>query len=276
MIAYFLVLVTGLTWLLTGVIAPDSARSGPAHPKVSVYEIISPVPNQVVVDRVDIIGSVNSPELFSYFVEFYRALDVGGKWVPATLPRLEPVIGDRLGTFNTTLLPDGKYDMRLVVLTGGDTKSTLAFGPIVVRNSPMAAATKAAEIARAEARKATADYCEPPACADKMDRASEVSVSIDAPLPGQILSGDVHITGSVEAPDMKSFFVEFSLLAGRNLGDWYPATLPRVESIRSGVIGTWNTRVLKDGQYHLRLTVNAGDGPAQRFLIGTFEVRHNS
>ena len=274
MIAYFLTFLTALTWLLTGVIAPDSARTVPAHPKVSIYEITAPVPNQVVADQVDIIGSVNSPDMRSYFVEFRRGFDDGARWFPATLPSIHPAVGERLGTFNTTPLTDGIYDMRLVVLTGGDTESTLAFGPIVVRNSPMAAATKAAQVARAEARKATADYCEPPAGADKMDRASEVSVSIDAPLPNQIVSGSVEFIGTVSAPEPLGYFFESSRTSAVQQDNWHRATAWAKQTVKSGRVETWHTQGISDGDYILRLTVIACRVPAQHFVFGPFKVRN--
>ncbi|MCY3780725.1 MAG: hypothetical protein OXG78_10485 [Chloroflexi bacterium] len=276
MIAYFLVFLTGLTWLFASLSAPDSARSVPAHPKASVYEIISPVPNQVVTDQVDIIGSVVSIGMRRYFVEYRQAYDEDGEWFPATLPGIHPVINKRLGTFNTTILSDDIYVLRLVVLTGEDTRSTLAFGPIIVNNSPMAEATKAAEAARRAASQATAEYCKTLSDADKPDPAREISVSIDAPLPGQIVSGSVRIIGTVEAAELLNFYFEFGLEADAGSAEWYPATLPRVETVRSGVLGTWTTTTLKDGNYALRLIVRAGDCQPQQLIIGTFEVRNNS
>ncbi len=275
MIAYFLFVFTGLTWLLATVSAPDSAPTAPANPKVSIYEITSPVPYQVVTDQVDIIGSVNSPDMTRYFVEYYRVLDDGAHWLPATLPRIEPVIDDRLGNFHTTFLPDGEYDMRLVVLTGGDTTSTLTFGPIVVRNSPMAAATKAAEVARRAARQATAEYCEPPADANKMDRASEISVSIDAPLPNQIVSGSVEFIGTVSAPEPLGYFFESRRVSAVQQDKWHLATLWAGQAVESDRVETWHTQGISDGDYMLRLTVIACKVPAQHFLFGPFKVRNS-
>ncbi len=276
MIAYFLFAFTALTWLLTGVSAPDSVRANAAQSRFSIYEVTSPYPNQVVTDQVDIIGSVNSIGMRRYFVEYRQAYDEGGEWFPATLPGIHPVINKRLGTFNTTILSDDIYVLRLVVLTGEDTRSTLAFGPIIVNNSPLAAATKAAFAARRAASQATAEYCKTLSDADKPDPAREISVSIDAPLPGQIVSGSVRIIGTVEAPELRNFYFEFGLEADAGSGEWYPATLPHVATVRSGVLGTWTTTTLKDGNYALRLIVRAGDCQPQQLIIGTFEVRNNS
>ena len=268
MIAYFLFVFTGLTWLLATVSAPDSAPTAPANPKVSIYEITSPVPYQVVTDQVDIIGSVNSPDMTRYFVEYYRVLDDGAHWLPATPPRIHPVFGDSLGTFNTTVLPDGRYEMRLLVRTVRDEYSYLAFGPVVVRNSRKVVVTETPALLVAGGR-TKADENAP-------THAGNVTASVDAPLPGQVISGAVDIIGTVDAPALKSFFVEFSPVGGNHLFDWVPATLPRAEAVRSDVLGTWNTQCCRDGSYKLRLIVTAGDDPAQRFLIGTFEVKNNS
>ena len=276
MIAYILVVLTGLTWLLAGVSAPDSVRSSPAQSNFSIYEITSPLPNQVVTDQVDIIGSVNSLGMTRYFVEYRRAFDESGTWFPATLPGTQPVINARLGTFNTTFLSDDVYVLRLVVLTGKDTWSTLAFGPIIVRNSPLAAATQTAfAVRRAAATIATAEYCKQ-LVDDRLDRAGEVSISVDAPLPGQIVSGDVEIIGTVDVHEMRSFFVEFGWDNDAGDLEWYPATLPRVETVRGGAIGTWKTTSFVDGNYALRLRVSVGGCPAQHLVIGTVEVRNGS
>ena len=258
MIAQLLSLLTALVWLLAG--APDAA---PTKPKFSIYEITSPLPNQVVTDEVDIIGSVNSPDLVNYFVEYRPVLDSFGNWYPAILPRVLPVFAARLGTFNTRFLPDGEFDLRLRVNPGYDSESTLRFGPIVVRNSHKVVFTPMPE--------ATATATEPAA----KTRASDVTAIVESPRPGQVLSGSVDFVGTVDAPDLRNFYIEFKPV-GDDADRWFPATLPKIESVQSDVLGTWNTITLKDGSYLMRINVLAGAEPRQHIPIGVFKVRNES
>ena len=250
MINLILTIVTGLFWLLAGVGAPDPPPAARVNSAASVYEVTSPVPYQVVTDEIDIIGSVISPDLYNYFVEYYRVIDGVEYWFPATLPRFEPVFADRIGTFNTSVLPDGEYQIRLRVRTGVDTASTLAFGPIVVRNSQKVIVTETPE------------------------PVISVTASVDTPVPGQVVKGQVDIVGTVAAPDPFAFFFEFRPVGGED--KWYPATLPYLKPVNSGFLGSWNTETLQDGDYMLRLAVKPLGGPYLRFPVGTMKVRNGN
>lgn len=250
MITQILSIVTALIWLVAG--APDSVPTTPAKPKFSIFEITSPLPNQVVTDEVDIIGSVNSPDLVNFFVEYRPVLDSDGNWYPAILPRILPVFAEGLGTFNTRFLPDGKFDMRLRVNPGYASESTLAFGPIFVSNSQKVELTPTPE------------------------RRAITIATVDSPRPGQVLSGSVDIVGTVDAPDLRNFYIEFKPVDGASADRWFPATLPRIATVQSDSLGTWTTVVLNDGDYLLRLNVLAGAEPRQHMPIGVFKVRNNS
>ena len=259
MIAEVLNLLSAFILLIAGAGAPDTAPTAPAQPKFSIYEITSPVPYQVVTDEVDIIGSVNSPDFGNYFVEYRPVLDSFGNWYPATLPRLMPVFAERLRTFNTRFLPDGEFDMRLRVNPGYASESTLRFGPIVVRNSQKVVLDPTPE--------APAAATEPPV--------SDVTVVVESPRPGEIVRDSVDFVGTVDAPDLRNFYIEFNSADG-DWDRWFPATLPKIESVQSDVLGTWNTITLKDGDYLLRINVLAGAEPRQYFPIGVFSVRNES
>lgn len=247
MIAQLLSILSALIWLVAG--APETAPLTTPKPTFSIYEVTSPVPLQVVTGEVDIIGSVNLPGLFSYYVEVYRAVEGVEDWFPATLPYLQPVFDDRIGTFNTSYLPDGSYRMRLVVIASDDSRSTLPFGPVFVYNSQKVVPTPTPE------------------------RRAVVTVNVDAPTPGQVVSGSVDFVGTVDARDLQIFFIEFTS-ADDDWDEWLPATLPKRESVQTGVLGTWNTTFRVDGDYHLRLNVLAGAEPRQHIPIGVVKVRN--
>ena len=215
MIAHLLSFLSALLWLVTG--APDAASSIIAKPKFSIYGITSPIPNQVVTDEVDIIGSVSSLGLRYYFVEARRTFDDDAKWFPATLPRIHPVTDDLIGTFNTTSLRDSIFELRLVVIIGDGERSTLGFGPIFVNNSQKVIPTPTPEMR------------------------SIPTVTVMSPAPGQVVSGSVDFVGTVDAPDLRSFFIEFTLADG-DREEWIPATLPRFASCPIRFVGNLDYR----------------------------------
>ncbi len=108
-----------------------------------LVHISFPPPVYVVRDIVDIRGTANLPELRNLYIEF-RELDLGmpsmegqePQWFPATLPRIAAVVDDLLGTWNTVSLPDGLYELRLMINTGDDAQAMARVSPIRIENNP--------------------------------------------------------------------------------------------------------------------------------------------
>ena len=104
-----------------------------------------PPPVYVVRDNVDIRGTVMLAAMRNFFIEF-RPLMLGmmaddaddNPWLPGTLPRIETVDDDILGSWNTVTLRDGLYELRLTINTGGDEPEHYRVSPIRVENSPPA------------------------------------------------------------------------------------------------------------------------------------------
>ena len=96
----------------------------------------------VVRDNVDIRGTVTLAEMRNFFIEF-RPLMLGmmdadaddNPWLPGTLPRIETVADDILGSWNTVTLRDGLYELRLTINTGGDEPEHYRVSPIRVENN---------------------------------------------------------------------------------------------------------------------------------------------
>ncbi len=87
---------------------------------------------------------------------------------------------------------------------------------------------------------------------------------ITFPPPVYLLRGEAEVRGSAALPGMSTFFLEYQALADGTLtpnpdGDWFPATLPEQGSISDDVLGTWNTALVPDGLYALRLTMNVAN-----------------
>ena len=100
-----------------------------------------PPPVYVVRGSVDIRGTVILDIMRNFFIEF-RPLALGmmddaeaqDQWFPATLPRIEAVEDDVLGSWNTVTLDDGLYELRLTVNTGGDEPLYYRVSPVRVEN----------------------------------------------------------------------------------------------------------------------------------------------
>lgn len=86
---------------------------------------------------VEVRGTVNPTNLRGYFLEVAPSNQNpnSATWTPVTLGSGRPVTDGVLGEWDTTLLPDGSYTLRLrVVLTNGDTQTVLV-RPLIVANA---------------------------------------------------------------------------------------------------------------------------------------------
>ncbi len=105
--------------------------------------ITFPSPVYVVRDTFDIRGTVTLPTMRNFFIEFrplvtdeLNALPSEQRpWFPATLPQLQPVVDDVLGTWNTFTAPDGLYEIRLTINTNSGVPEYVRVSPIRVENN---------------------------------------------------------------------------------------------------------------------------------------------
>jgi hypothetical protein len=90
-------------------------------------------------------------------------------------------------------------------------------------------------------------------------------VAITSPVTGEALRGQVNIIGSTNAPDFISAQLDFAY-ASDPTGTWFPLqTLP--QSVFDSPLFTWDTTLITDGDYILRLRVFAGDGSFQEVTV---------
>lgn len=144
-------LVFTLLLLVPAAIGQEDAGSiAPGDPDMMNPEahISFPPPVYVVRDSVDIRGTVTLEAMRNFFIEFRPlVLDMmmdeeaeeeaeEAQWFPATLPRIEAVEDDVLGTWNTVTLRDGLYELRLTINTGGQMPDYFRVSPIRVENNP--------------------------------------------------------------------------------------------------------------------------------------------
>lgn len=106
-------------------------------------------------------------------------------------------------------------------------------------------------------------------------------VNISFPPPVYVVRDSIDIRGTVNLPNILSFFVEFRPLVIDMMDSdvqaeepWSPATLPQRSSVVDGILGTWNTMMARDGLHELRLKINTGDGP-QYVRLSPIRVENN-
>jgi hypothetical protein len=100
----------------------------------------------------------------------------------------------------------------------------------------------------------------------------EAQVLIQLPVAGQALQGDIVITGSVSVPDFAAYEVYFGYAADPT-GTWFflqRSTLP----VTQGMLTHWDTTLITDGDYVLRLVVFHTNGLQDNVIIPGLRVRN--
>lgn len=105
--------------------------------------------------------------------------------------------------------------------------------------------------------------------------------NISFPPPVYVVRDSVDIRGTVNLPSILSYFVEFRSLVvdmmdsdEQEESQWSPATIPERSAVVDDIIGTWNTRMARDGLYELRLNINTENG--QEFIrLSPIRVENN-
>jgi hypothetical protein len=87
---------------------------------------------------------------------------------------------------------------------------------------------------------------------------SDSEARILSPASEQSVSGAVDIVGTASGPDFLSFRVEFAYEPNPT-GTWFPIG-EGTASVREDVLAVWDTVILREGSYTLRLTVLHGNG----------------
>ncbi len=90
-------------------------------------------------------------------------------------------------------------------------------------------------------------------------------LAITAPAPGELLRGQVTITGSLEVPSFASAELGFAYAADPT-GTWF--TLQEFsEPVANSTLAVWDTTSITDGDYILRLRVDFEDGTFQEVTV---------
>jgi uncharacterized protein YgiM (DUF1202 family) len=99
------------------------------------------------------------------------------------------------------------------------------------------------------------------------------------PPPVYVVRGEFTIRGSANLANMTNYFVEFralndDLTPQDDNQPWSPAILPTANAVQDDVLGVWDTTVVPDGVYELRLTINLQGSDPFFFRVAPVRVEN--
>jgi len=98
-------------------------------------------------------------------------------------------------------------------------------------------------------------------------REAPALAAISGPRSGEVIGGEVQITGSASARDFQSYQLEYEL-RDNNTGRWTKLReTNRQTQLEGGTLDRWDTRIMPNGLYSGRLTVNSGIGIASQTRV---------
>ncbi len=106
------------------------------------------------------------------------------------------------------------------------------------------------------------------------------NANISWPPPVYVLRGEFTIRGSANLGNMTNYFIEYRALNDdlTPLNDeenpWSPAVLPTASAVQDDILGVWDTTVVPDGLYELRLTISVQGGSPFFFRVAPVRVEN--
>jgi hypothetical protein len=97
---------------------------------------------------------------------------------------------------------------------------------------------------------------------------------ITSPQDGQVLQGSVIISGSSQIEGFQSASIAFAYDADPT-SSWFLLN-ESVEPIEGGELTLWDTTIISDGNYRLRLSVKLEDGTLRETMIKGLRIRNYS
>ncbi len=95
---------------------------------------------------------------------------------------------------------------------------------------------------------------------------------IDSPRTGEVLLGVVVVKGSSDISGFESSEISFSFTDDPT-GTWFLIAI-NPQPVADSTLVTWDTTVITDGNYVMRLKINLIDGTTREFLVPDLRVRN--
>jgi len=102
---------------------------------------------------------------------------------------------------------------------------------------------------------------------------AEATVSIASPAAGATLRGPVEVTGSSAVDGFLS--AEISFAYASDLSTWFLIATSD-QPVTDGLLATWDTNAITDGDYVLRLHVTLQDSSVLETFVGGLQIRNQS
>ena len=180
-------------------------------------QITNPTADSVLSGLVRIQGTASDSTLTNYKIDIEEQKNLG-KWTTITSQTTVVNFGE-LGTWDTTLVPDGNYRLRLNGVDSNGYESQIFLSIKVDNSHPIA-----------------------------MIQTPEKIIN-----ELWIVSGLVSIEGTASDQNFESYWLEYGL--GFNPDDWQPIATASTSFVQNGLLNKWDTSRLDDDEYTLRLTV---------------------
>ena len=90
-------------------------------------------------------------------------------------------------------------------------------------------------------------------------------VAITSPAPGETIRGEVTVSGTTNVPGFASFQLDFSYAS--NPTDTWFALQTSTQPVTDAPLAVWDTTLITDGDYILRLRVFTEDGTFQEVTV---------
>ncbi len=218
---------------------------------------ITPVDGAAVHGLVSLHGSATDAHFSRY--EVYAAPSGSERWSYVG-GQSQALIEEELWRWDTTGWPDGQYDLRLRVVRADSNYNEYFVHNLAVRNGPRPGAT-ATPTATPRAVSAVGPLPTP----------SLARSGISAPQAGATVSGPITIKGTATDPA----FLRYELYV-RPAGDAHPWWFlsATYDQVHEAALGVWDTALLADGRYDLRLRVVRRDSNYSEYFADNLLVRN--
>ncbi len=113
----------------------------------------------------------------------------------------------------------------------------------------------------------------PPTIAAPASTPLPIRILILSPVPGSVVAGNVQVLGAASHPQFLQYQVEYG--PDPNPGNlWFPASSVVQSPVQNGLLGIWNTTVVQDATYQVRLKVILRDGTSLATVVNNIRVQN--
>jgi hypothetical protein len=96
--------------------------------------------------------------------------------------------------------------------------------------------------------------------------------AISTPHPGDVLQGVIAISGTSQVDGFDSSEIDFTY-SGDQTGTWFLISASS-QPVSEDILASWDTTIISDGTYDLRLRVHLADGKTVEALVTELRVRN--